>query len=499
MFEKVLVANRGEIAVRVINACQEMGIKTVAVYSTADEKAPHVHLADEAVCIGEPAPSQSYLDMKKILGVAKETGAQAVHPGYGFLSENSAFALKCEKEGIAFIGPSAKVIDLMGDKIEAKKTMEKAGVPVIPGYHGKEQSMKRFSAEANKIGYPVIIKAAAGGGGKGMRIIREPGEMEQALESSKRESKSSFGDDTMFMEKYLEEPRHIEFQVLADKKGHTIHLFERECSIQRRHQKIIEETPSVALSPSLRKKMGEAAVKAAEAVGYVNAGTVEFMLSGKNFYFMEMNTRLQVEHPITEAVTGIDLVKWQLRIASGEALTLKQQDVIQRGHSIECRIYAEDPEKGFLPSTGLLQKLQLPRGVNVRHDVGIEVGQEVSPFYDPMLAKLTVHAETRDDAIGKMIWALSNYVTLGVTTNIAFLKEIMGHKEFRKGKTTTHFINEHFPEWVHANEVPPEVLFAVSIYDFLHYVPTKKSTGRGERDPFSPWKNVGKWRQGGEQ
>ncbi|MCK4717390.1 MAG: ATP-grasp domain-containing protein, partial [Thermoplasmata archaeon] len=345
---------------------------------------PHVHLADESVCIGEPTPAESYLNMDKVLKAAKDTGADAIHPGYGFLSENADFARRCWEANMVFIGPPAEVITLMGDKIAAKKTMEKAHVPIIPGYHGDDQSLENFKAQAKKIGYPVIIKAAAGGGGKGMRIIREEEDMEESLESSKRESLSAFGNDTMFIEKYLEEPRHIEFQILADEQGHTIHLFERECSIQRRHQKIVEETPSVALTSELRAEMGKAAVQAAEAVKYTNAGTVEFMLSGSQYYFMEMNTRLQVEHPITEATTGIDLAKWQLRIASGEKLTLSQEDVHQRGHSIECRIYAEDPEKGFLPSTGVIQRMEVPQGVNIRHDTGIESGLEITPYYDPM-------------------------------------------------------------------------------------------------------------------
>ena len=498
MFEKVLIANRGEIAVRVIKACQELGVHTVAVYSSADKQAPHVQLADESVLIGEPAPSESYLDMDKIISAAKDRDAEAIHPGYGFLSENPVFAKRCEDEGIVFIGPRADTISLMGDKIAAKKTMENAEVPVIPGYHGEEQTTERFKEEAKKIGYPVIIKASAGGGGKGMRIIRSEGELAQSLESSMREAKAAFGNDSMFMEKYLENPRHIEFQILADQNGHTIHLFERECSIQRRHQKVVEEAPSVALTPELREKMGDAAVRAAEAVKYLNAGTVEFMLSGEGFYFMEMNTRLQVEHAITETTTGIDLAKWQLRIASGEPLTLKQEDVTQRGHSIECRIYAEDPEKGFLPSTGTLHKLELPHGPNVRHDMGIESGQEVSPYYDPMLSKLIVYGEDRDAAVSKMVWALSNYVTLGVTTNVAFLKEVLMHPEFRKGNVNTHFIDDYFKDWkFHKDEIPHEVLIAAGIYDFLHYtMPKKGGQETGESDPHSPWKKAGKWRLG---
>ena len=430
MFKKVLVANRGEIAVRIIKACQEMNIKTVAVYSKVDKNAPHVHLADEAVNLGEPTPAESYLNILKIIEAAQKTNAEAVHPGYGFLAENPDFAKSCNDADIKFIGPNPKVIALMGDKIAAKKTMEKAGVPIIPGYHGVKQDISTLVKEGKKIGFPLLVKAAAGGGGKGMRIVHSENLLEESIEGAKRESKSAFGDDTVFLEKYLDKPRHIEFQILADEHGNTIHLFERECSIQRRHQKIIEESPSPVMTSDLRKRMGEAAVKAAASVGYTNAGTVECMVDGDlNFYFMEMNTRLQVEHPVTEMTTGVDLAKWQLRIASGMELTLKQKGLSQRGHAIECRIYAEDPANGFLPSTGILEKVEVTTGPGVRDDTGVYTGMEVTPYYDPMLSKLVTYAENRDECINKMVWALSRYAILGVTTNISFLKEVLEHSD----------------------------------------------------------------------
>jgi len=498
LFKKVLVANRGEIAVRIIKTCQEMGIKTVAIYSKVDKDAIHVHLADETVNLGDPTPIESYLNIPKIIKIAQDTGSEAIHPGYGFLAENPDFAQSCSDVDIKFIGPESEVIGLMGDKIAAKKTMEKAGVPVIPGYHGLKQDNATLVKEGNKIGFPLLVKATAGGGGKGMRIVYNEDILEQSIESAKRESKSAFGDDSVFLEKYLDKPRHIEFQILADEHGNTIHLFERECSVQRRHQKIIEETPSPVMTPELREKMGRAAVTTAEAVGYTNAGTVEFMVDGDlNFYFMEMNTRLQVEHPITEATTGIDLAKWQLRIASGNKLTLKQKDIIQRGHSIECRIYAEDPSNGFLPSTGILEKVEPPKGPNIRDDSGIFTGMEVTPYYDPLLAKLVVYAENREECLNKMKWALSRYVVLGVTTNIAFLKEVLEHEEFRKGNITTHFIDDYFKDWtVTKDGLPIDAIIALAVYDTMH---TKREeiVRYKEADPHSPWKHVGRWRVSG--
>ncbi len=499
MFKKILIANRGEIAVRIIKACQELGIQTIAIYSDVDKKAPHVLLADETVCLGDPTPVESYLNIPKIIKIAKEKKAEAIHPGYGFLAENPDFAETCNKAGIKFIGPSPKVISLMGDKIAAKKTMQKAKIPVIPGYHGLKQDNDALVEEGKKIGFPLLVKAAAGGGGKGMRIVKTKDDLLEAIEGAKRESKSSFGDDTVFLEKYLDKPRHIEFQILADEQGNTIHLFERECSIQRRHQKIIEESPSPVMTDELREKMGESAVRAAEAVGYENAGTVEFMVDKDlNYYFMEMNTRLQVEHPITEMTTGVDLVKWQLRIANNEPLTLKQKDLVQRGHAIECRIYAEDAENGFLPSVGMLKKVEEPSGPNIRVDSGIVSNIQVSAYYDPMLSKLIVSAENRAESIEKMIWALSHYAVLGITSNISFLKKVIEHDQFQKGNTTTHFIDNYFKDWtVTKKGLPVEAIIALAVYDSMHS--TKEETVRyKEADPHSPWKHVGRWRVSGE-
>lgn len=495
MFEKVLVANRSEIAIRVLTACQEMGIKTVAVYSDVDANSPHVRFADEAYCLGDPAPTESYLNIEKIIAAAKETGVEAIHPGYGFLAENPLFSMRCEKEEIVFIGPRSRVIRLMGDKVRAKRTVEKAGVPVIPGYHGTDTSTETLIEEGRKLGFPLLIKAVLGGGGKGMRIVRREDELESSIESCKREALSAFGDSSLFLEKYLARPRHIEFQILGDRHKKVIHLFERECSIQRRHQKIIEETPSCALTSYLREKMGEAALRVAEAVGYTNAGTVEFMMDeNKNFYFLEMNTRLQVEHPITEAVTGVDLVKWQFRLASGEHLTLRQDNLHQIGHAIECRIYAEDPTREFLPSTGRLHEVELPRGINVRHDSGIETGLEVTRHYDPLLSKLTVHAENRRESIEKMIWALSKYVILGVVTNVGFLKHILSNESFKSGEITTHFIEEHSKELFPKPKIPDEALIAAVLAETIDEPQAQVLKVSAENDPYSPWKTAGNWR-----
>jgi acetyl-CoA carboxylase biotin carboxylase subunit len=497
MFKKILIANRGEIAVRIMKACQEMGIKTVAVYSEVDRHSLHVQLADEAVNLGDPTPSESYLNIPKIIESAQSTDAEAIHPGYGFLAENPDFAKACGDSGMKFIGPTPEVIRLMGDKIEAKKTIAKAHVPVIPGYNGVKQDLDTLVKEGKKIGFPLLVKATAGGGGKGMRIVVNERELEQSIESAKRESKSAFGNDSVFLEQYIDKPRHIEFQILADEHGHVIHLFERECSIQRRHQKIIEETPSPVMTKKLREDMGKAAVAAAEAVGYTNAGTIEFMVDGKlNFYFMEMNTRLQVEHPITEATTGVDLAKWQLRIADGKELTLNQPEISQRGHALECRIYAEDPANGFLPSIGTLEKVELPQGPNIRNDTGVETNYQVSPYYDPMLAKLIVSSENRGESIDKMLWALSHYVILGVTTNISFLKKVLDHEQFRKGNITTHFIDDHFRDMTKAKEsLPLDAIISLAVYDSLH-TQRQEVVRFKEADPHSPWRNVGRWRIG---
>ncbi|MDI6917072.1 MAG: acetyl-CoA carboxylase biotin carboxylase subunit [Thermoplasmatales archaeon] len=500
MFKKILIANRGEIAIRILKACQEMGVKTVAVYSDADAYSPHVQLADESAPLGNPLSSESYLNIQKIIHAAVETGAEAIHPGYGFLAENPDFAYACENAGITFIGPKSDVIKLMGNKIEAKQRMEKADVPIIPGYHGLRQENNFLFKQGKKIGFPLLVKAAAGGGGKGMRIVHREEELEEAIEGAKREAKSAFGNDTLLLEKYLDKPRHIEFQILADAYGNIVHLFERECSIQRRHQKVIEESPSPVMTAEMREKMGKAAVKAAKAVGYTNAGTIEFMVdSSLNFYFMEMNTRLQVEHPITEATTGVDIVKWQIRIASGEKITLCQETLSQRGHAIECRIYAEDPANGFLPCSGVLTKVEPPVGPNIRNDMGIETGMEVTAYYDPLLAKLIVSGENREDAINKMVWALSNYVLLGITTNTSFLKEILTHEAFRRGDITTHFIDTHFKNWFATRpEIPVEALIALSVYDMMNAKSgvQKEVTVSSVSDPYSPWKRAGKWRIG---
>ena len=443
MINKLLIANRGEIAVRIIRACREMGIETVAVYSKADEDALHVQLADEAVCIG-PAPSKdSYLNMANIISATIMCGADAIHPGFGFLSENARFVEMCQKCHITFVGPSAELIQKMGNKSEARKTMMEAGVPVVPGTKEAVYDAQAGLAFAEAIGFPVMIKASSGGGGKGMRISRSREDFRENFETAQMESVGSFADDAMYIEKYIEDPRHIEFQILADKFGHVIHLGERDCSIQRRHQKVLEESPSAALNEDLRRRMGEAAVKAAKAVGYENAGTIEFLLDkDKNFYFMEMNTRIQVEHPVTEAVTDIDLIKNQIRIAEGQDLRYKQDNVRISGHAIECRINAECPEKGFIPSPGKITRLHLPGGKGIRVDTAIYAGYTIPPYYDSMIAKLIVHGKSRKEAIKKMKSALSEFIVEGVDTNIDFQMEIMNHPGFVEGDIDTSFI-EH--------------------------------------------------------
>nr|WP_294465147.1 acetyl-CoA carboxylase biotin carboxylase subunit [uncultured Sellimonas sp.] len=441
MIKKVLIANRGEIAVRIIRACREMGIETVAVYSEADREALHTQLADEAVCIGPAPSSESYLSMDKILSATMITGADAIHPGFGFLSENSRFAELCEKCNITFIGPKAEVIEKLGNKSEARNTMISAGVPVIPGSTEPIFDEETGAKEADRIGYPVIVKAALGGGGKGMRVAASPEEFAKAFSTAQKEAKAAFGDDMMYIEHFVEHPRHIEFQILADKYGNVIHLGERDCSIQRNHQKMIEESPSIALSEELRQKMGEAAVKAARAAHYENAGTIEFLLEKSgNFYFMEMNTRIQVEHPVTEWVTGIDLVKEQIRIASGEPLKIRQEDVKLTGHAIECRINAENPEKNFRPSPGTITDIYLPGGKGVRIDSAIYSGYTVPPYYDSMLAKLIVHAKTRPEAISKMRSALGEVIIEGIDTNIDYLYELINHPDFQSGNIDIEFI-----------------------------------------------------------
>lgn len=442
MIEKVLIANRGEIAVRIIRACREMGIQTVAVYSEADKEALHTQLADEAVCIG-PAPSaESYLKMERIISATLVSDADAVHPGFGFLSENSKFAELCEQCNITFIGPSSEVIRKMGNKQEARNTMIDAGVPVIPGSTEPIYDAKTGAEIAKKIGYPVIVKAALGGGGKGMRVAETEEQFENSFQTAQKEAEIAFGDGTMYIEHFVQHPRHIEFQILADKYGNVIHLGERDCSIQRNHQKMIEESPSIALSEEMRKKMGEAAVKAAKATNYTNAGTIEFLLEkNQKFYFMEMNTRIQVEHPVTEWVTGIDLIKEQIRIADGKKLSYCQEDVKITGHAIECRINAENPAQNFRPSPGTITDMYLPGGKGVRIDSAIYSGYTVPPYYDSMLAKLIVHAKNRKEAIAKMRSALGEVIIEGIDTNVDYQYEILHHPDFEAGDIDIEFIS----------------------------------------------------------
>ncbi|OUP49482.1 acetyl-CoA carboxylase biotin carboxylase subunit [Lachnoclostridium sp. An181] len=443
MIKKVLIANRGEIAVRIIRACRELGIATVAVYSEADREALHTQLADEAICIGPAPSSESYLRMDRILSATVVSGADAIHPGFGFLSENSKFAELCAKCNITFIGPSAEVMRKMGDKAQARRTMIEAGVPVIPGSKEIITDVEFGKKVAEEITYPVIVKAALGGGGKGMRVAYTPEEFENAFLTAQKEAKMAFGDDTMYMEHFVEHPRHIEFQILADNYGNVVHLGERDCSIQRNHQKMIEESPSAALSDELRAKMGEAAVKAAKAANYTNAGTIEFLLEKNgNFYFMEMNTRIQVEHPVTEWVTALDLVKEQIKIASGLPLSVTQEDIKLTGHAIECRINAENPEKNFRPSPGTITDLYLPGGNGVRIDTAIYSGYTIPPYYDSMIAKLIVHGFSREDAIAKMRSALGEVIIEGVDTNIDYLYEILQHPDYQSGDIDVEFIEK---------------------------------------------------------
>jgi acetyl-CoA carboxylase biotin carboxylase subunit len=444
LFDKILIANRSEIAVRVINACKTLGIPSVAVYSDADAGSKHRLLADESVHIGPSAPRESYLAIDRIVAAAKEVGADAIHPGYGFLAENPRFAEACGAAGITFIGPTPNAIRLLGNKVESRVKMADAGVPLIPGMKGAETDVKLYQEMAAKVGYPVMIKAAAGGGGKGMRVVHDDNQLVEAIDAARREAKNAFDDDTVYLEKYIVNPRHIEFQVLADHHGTTVHVFERECSIQRRHQKIIEETPSVALDDSLRQKMGADAVKVAQTAGYTNAGTVEFLLDeSKHYYFLEMNTRIQVEHPITEMVTGTDLVVEQIRIAADLPLSDQFRRLSQRGHAIECRIYAEDGENNFMPSTGTVVHYSEPSGPGIRIDSGIRRGGEVTINYDPIMAKLIVHAPDRNLAIRKMIDALNQYKILGVKTSKRFMIDVLDHPEFAAGRTYTNFIERH--------------------------------------------------------
>ncbi len=493
MFTKILIANRGEIACRVMRTAAKLGIKTVAVYSDADADALHVQMADEAMHIGGSAPADSYLLFDKVIAAAQLTGAQAIHPGYGFLSENSAFCQRCADSDIVFIGPPVGAIEAMGSKSAAKQLMEKAGVPLLPGYHGADQDADRLQKSASEIGYPVLLKAVSGGGGKGMRQVHSANEFAEALAAAKREALSSFGDDNMLVEKYLQQPRHVEVQVFCDKLGNGVYLFERDCSVQRRHQKIIEEAPAPNMPQGLREQMGEAALRAAAAVNYVGAGTVEFLLdAGGGFYFMEMNTRLQVEHPVTEMITGQDLVEWQLKVANGEPLPCQQSDLKISGHAFEARIYAEDPNNDFLPAAGKLNWLQQPNeSSQVRVDTGVVQGDDVGVFYDPMIAKLIVWDENRERALQRLAAALAEYQIVGVTTNISFLRRLASHEAFVREELSTDFIEQHRSSLF--AELDPglnRLLPMAALFLALR----RRAAPKSCQDSTSPWHAMDGWR-----
>ena len=500
MFEKVLIANRGEIACRVIETARRMGVATVAVYSDADRDALHVAAADEACHIGPAPAAESYLLGAKIIEAARATGAQAIHPGYGFLSENADFAEACGDAGLVFIGPPAEAIRAMGSKSEAKALMEKASVPLVPGYHGADQDPALLASEAEKIGYPVLIKASAGGGGKGMRIVETAAAFSSALESAKREAVSSFGDDRVLVEKYLTAPRHIEVQVFADSLGNAVYLFERDCSVQRRHQKVVEEAPAPGMTEARRAQMGEAAVAAVRAIGYRGAGTVEFIAEGEDFYFMEMNTRLQVEHPVTEMITGQDLVEWQLRVASGEALPLSQSELRISGHAFEVRLYAEDPQRDFLPATGRLMHFETPPASrHLRLDSGVRAGDSVTVYYDPMIAKLIVWDRDRAAALARLRAALAETYIVGVTTNTAFLAAVAGHPAFAEGGVDTGFIERYAGDLMPAPEAVDDdclALAALAEMSAVRQAADRAAAASGEGN--SPWFRTDGWRLNGE-
>ncbi len=495
MIKKILVANRGEIAVRVMRSCREMGIKSVAVFSEVDRTSMHVRYADEAYCIG-PAPSnESYLVIDNIIEVAKKTKADAIHPGYGFLSENAEFSDRCKKEGIIFIGPSSYAINTMGDKITARKTMQKANVPVVPGTIEPIQDLDKAVEVIMEIGLPVMIKASAGGGGKGMRLVKYEKDILSAVSSAKSEAKAAFGDDAVYIEKYINSPHHIEFQVLADNHGNCIHLFERECSVQRRHQKVIEETPSPIMTPEVRDDMGKHAVAAAKAVNYSGAGTIEFIVDDDlNYYFLEMNTRLQVEHPITERVVSVDLVKEQIKIANNEVLSLKQDELVQNGHAIEARIYAEDPDNNFMPNPGLIKHITEPLGLGVRHDGYVYEGYEIPIHYDPLISKLIVWAPTRDEAIERMKRALYAYKITGIKTSIPFLNRIMDVPSFKEGQYNTHFIQDNEASLMEKEEPSQKLKDIASIAAFFNYLERieERSAPVFKQANGSNWKNCGR-------
>ena len=495
MFEKILVANRGEIAVRIMRTAREMGVGTVAVYSEADENSLHVLSADEAVCLGGSDPLESYLNIDKIISAAKETRAQAIHPGYGFLAENADFARQVNNAGLVFIGPSPETIASLGDKTQARTMMQKGGVPIIPGMTSPDSNPDNLIKAAEKIGYPVLIKAAAGGGGKGMRVVDSPDQLAEAAKQAASEARSAFGDGSIYLEKYINKPRHVEFQILADEHGNAVHIFERECSIQRRHQKIIEETPCVVLDDVLREKMGKAAVAATKAANYTNAGTVEFLIdTDGQFYFLEVNTRLQVEHPITEMITGLDIVRLQLEIASGGALPFEQNSLSRHGHAIECRIYAEAPEENFLPSPGNILFFQEPSGPGLRFDGGIYSGFEVPVHYDPILGKLIAWGPDRDSAISRMIRGLQECVVLGISTPCEFMIDVLASEPFQNGMTFTDFIPEHFANWKPGEKGDRFACMAYAAKDLV--MPRTSSTDTSAKQNSgipSPWQTLGNW------
>lgn len=498
MFKKVLVANRGEIAQRIFRACRDLGVSSVAVYSEADANAAWLRSADEAYLLPGVSAGDTYLDQAKVLAVAQACGAEAIHPGYGFLSENAGFAAACAAAGITFIGPTPAAMEAMGSKARAREAAVRAGVPVIPGADGAGLSDQELLTTAQEIGFPVLIKASAGGGGKGMRVVGTAEELAGAAHAARNEARSAFGDDHILLEKYFSEIHHVEIQVLGDQHGRVLHLFERECSIQRRHQKIIEETPSPTISNELRQEMAAAAVALAQAVNYTSAGTVEFVVDGAGrFYLLEMNTRLQVEHPITELVTGLDLAAWQIRIAAGEPLPFAQEELKQRGHAIECRLYAEDPANQFLPSIGEITAYRPAAGPGVRVDDGIQAGAAVSPYYDPMLAKVITWGANRPEAIGKMIRALQETVVLGVTTNLPYLLAILQHPEFTAGRTTTNFIPNHLADWQPAAEVSDETWLAAAALELLRGT-GKRTAALTSQDGVTiapdPWREAAGWR-----
>ena len=499
LFSKILIANRGEIACRVIRTARRLGIATVAVYSEADRAALHVDLADEAWPIGPPSARDSYLNTGAILDVARNSGAEAVHPGYGFLSENAEFAEACAAAGVVFIGPPASAIRAMGSKAAARALMHRSGVPLVPGYHGEDQDLARLLDEAERIGFPVLIKAVAGGGGRGMRVVAGAAEFAAVLAGAKREAAGAFGDDRMLIEKYLPQPRHIEFQIFADSHGNTIHLFERDCSIQRRHQKVLEEAPAPGLDAKRRTAMAKAAVAAARAVGYVGAGTVEFITDPDGFYFIEMNTRLQVEHPVTEMVTGLDLVEWQFRVAAGEALPLDPRDLQLRGHAIEARVYAEDPDRGFLPQTGALHELRFPPIGIARVDTGVRRGDLVTPFYDPMIAKIIVWGEDRQAALDRLRRALTETALLGVMTNLGLLVRIASHPQFAAGAVDTGFIERHRHALLPGRRPAPNAALAIAaVARLLARASAGTAAAARSGDPNSPWARSDGWRLSGE-